>query len=154
MKKVQKTYKIQDGGMFTWKFKMAAVFVKLYMSLPIHICIDLSIPLKIDRYTFFKDIRNSRGNVPPKRVEGSDNLNPIIFQQFDPKSTRQSKKINFSKTILRNYTSSHTNSLVIIFAVLLRDLCCESFKHCPSTRTAGRVSISKPSLSTGSAVII
>ena len=51
--KVQQTHKIQDGGMFTWKFKMAAVFEKLYMSLPIHRCIDLSNPLKIDRDTNF-----------------------------------------------------------------------------------------------------
>ena len=51
--KVKKKHKIQDGGMFTWKFKMAAVFVKLYMSLPIHRCIDLSNPLKIDRDTNF-----------------------------------------------------------------------------------------------------
>ena len=41
-KKVHK-HKIQDGGMFTWKFKMAAIFfVKLYTSLPIHRCIDHS----------------------------------------------------------------------------------------------------------------
>ena len=47
LKKGPKTHKIQDGGMFTWKFKMAAIFEKLYMSLPIYICIDLSNPLRI-----------------------------------------------------------------------------------------------------------
>ena len=67
MKKVQKTHKIQDGDIFTWKFKMAAVFVKLYMSLPIHICIDLSIPLKIDRYTFFIKILVIPGGMYPQR---------------------------------------------------------------------------------------
>ena len=51
-KKVQK-HKIQDGGMFTWKFKMAAIFEKLYMSLPIHRCIDLSNPLRIYRDSIF-----------------------------------------------------------------------------------------------------
>ena len=51
-KKVKK-HKIQDGGMFTWKFKMAAIFVKLYMSLPIHRCIDLSNPLRISEIRFF-----------------------------------------------------------------------------------------------------
>ena len=88
-KKVKQTDKSQDGGMFTWKFKMAAVFVKLYMSLPIHRCIDLSNPLKIDRDTIFlKILVIPGGNVPPKGVEGSANLNPIISRQFDPKSTR------------------------------------------------------------------
>ena len=48
-----KTHKIQDGGMFTYKFKMAAIFVKLCMTLPIHGCIDLSNPLRIDRDDFF-----------------------------------------------------------------------------------------------------
>ena len=54
-KKGPKTHKIQDGGMFTWKFKMAAIFVKLYkiMSLPIHRYIDLSKPLRIYRDSIF-----------------------------------------------------------------------------------------------------
>ena len=52
-KKGPKTQKIQDGGMFTWKFKMAAIFVKLYMSLPIHRCIDRSNPLRIYRDSIF-----------------------------------------------------------------------------------------------------
>ena len=51
--KWSKTHKIQDGGMFTWKFKMAAIFVKLYMSLPIHRCMDLSSPLRIYRDSIF-----------------------------------------------------------------------------------------------------
>ena len=34
VKKGPKTHKIQDGGMFTWKFKMAAIFVKLYSWIP------------------------------------------------------------------------------------------------------------------------
>ena len=72
---------VEDGRFF--------FFIKLYMSLPIHRCTDLSNPLKIDRDTiFFKDISNSRGNGPPKGDEGSENLNPLIFRQFDPKSTR------------------------------------------------------------------
>ena len=29
-----KTHKIQDGGMFTWKFKMAAILEKLYSRIP------------------------------------------------------------------------------------------------------------------------
>ena len=71
-KKVKQTDKSQFGGMFTWKLKMAAVFfVKLYMSLPIHGCIDLSNPLQIDRDTiFFKDISNSRGECTPKGGRG------------------------------------------------------------------------------------
>ena len=40
--------------------------VKLYTSLPIKRCIDLSNPSRIDRDAiFFKDICNSRGNAPP-----------------------------------------------------------------------------------------
>ncbi len=53
VKKGPKTHKNQDGGMFTWKFKIAAIFVKLYMSLPIHRCIDLSNPLKMYRDSIF-----------------------------------------------------------------------------------------------------
>ena len=34
VKKDSKTHKIQDGGRFTWKFKMAAIFVKLYWWIP------------------------------------------------------------------------------------------------------------------------
>ena len=52
-KKGPKTHKIQDGGMFTWKLKMAAIFVKLYMSLQIHRCIDISNPLRIYRDSVF-----------------------------------------------------------------------------------------------------
>ena len=65
--KVQK-HKIQDGGMFTRKFKMAAVFVKLYSSLPIYRCKDLSNPSRIDRDRFFKDICNSRGECAPPQI--------------------------------------------------------------------------------------
>ena len=53
VKKGQKTHTIQDGGMFTWKFKMATIFEKLYTSLPIHRCIDLSNPSRIDRDAIF-----------------------------------------------------------------------------------------------------
>ena len=69
-KKVQKTHKIQDGGMFTWKFKMAAIFVKLYMSLPIHRSIDLSNPLRIYRFNFLKIFLIPGGNAPPKNPTG------------------------------------------------------------------------------------
>ena len=53
-KKGKKTFKIQDSGMFTWKVKMAAIFVKLYVSLPIIRCINLSNPLRIDRDAIFQ----------------------------------------------------------------------------------------------------
>ena len=53
VKKGPKKHKIQDGGMFTWKFKMAAIFVKLYTSLPIHRCIELSNPSRIVRDAIF-----------------------------------------------------------------------------------------------------
>ncbi len=53
LKKYKKKHKFQDGGMFTWKFKMAAIFVKFYISLPIYGCIDLSNPLRIDRNAIF-----------------------------------------------------------------------------------------------------
>ena len=52
-KKGPKTHKIQDGGMFTWTFKMPAIFGKLYMSLPIHRCIDRSNPLRMYRDSIF-----------------------------------------------------------------------------------------------------
>ena len=56
LKKVQKTDKIQDGAMFTRKFKMATIFVKLYMSIPIHRSIDRSNPLRIGGDAIFLKI--------------------------------------------------------------------------------------------------
>ena len=53
VKKGPKTHEIQDGGKFTWKFKMAAIFEKLYTSLPIRRCIDLSNHSRIDRDAIF-----------------------------------------------------------------------------------------------------
>ena len=73
LKKGPKTHKIQDGGMFTWKFKMAAIFVKLYMSLPIHRCIDLSNPLRIYRDSIFlKLFVIPGGNALPKKIQQGD----------------------------------------------------------------------------------
>ena len=67
-KKGPKTHKIQDGGMFTWKFKMAAIFVKLYISFPIQRCIDLSNQLRIYRDSIFLNIFViPGGNAPPKK---------------------------------------------------------------------------------------
>ena len=85
VKKGPKTHKIQDGGMFTWKFKMAAVFVKLYRTLPIHRCIDLSNPSRIDRDAiFFKDICNSRGDCAPPPT----NSNGVYFCPLPNRSGR------------------------------------------------------------------
>ena len=59
--------------MFTWKFKMAAIFVKLYMSLPIHICIDLSNQLRIYRDSIFlKLFVIPGGNALPKKIQQGD----------------------------------------------------------------------------------
>ena len=67
--------------MFTWKFKMAAIFEKLYMSIPIHKCIDLSNPLRIGRdASFFKDICNSRGVRPPQNPAGGIHLPPFQIE--------------------------------------------------------------------------
>ena len=79
LKKGKKTHKIQEDGMFTWKFKMAAIFVKLYTSLPIHRCIDLSNPSKIERCDFFKDICNSRVECtpPPPTNSNGDTSVPL-----------------------------------------------------------------------------
>ncbi len=80
-KKVKKTHKIQDGGMFTWKFKMAAIFVKLYMSLPIHRSIDLSNPLRIYRDSIFlKIFVIPGGNAPPKKSNGGICLPPFQIE--------------------------------------------------------------------------
>ena len=62
-----------DGGMFTWKVKMAAIFVNFYMSLPIHRCIDLSNPLRIDRDAiFFKIFVIPGGMPPPHKIHPGD----------------------------------------------------------------------------------
>ena len=62
-----KTHTIQDGGRFTWKFKMAAIiFIKLYTSLPIQRHIDLSNTSRIDRDAIFLNIFViPGGNAPP-----------------------------------------------------------------------------------------
>ena len=57
IKKVQK-HKIQDGGMFMWKFEMAVIFKILYVSLPFHRCIDISNPLRIERCGIFFKLYN------------------------------------------------------------------------------------------------
>ena len=70
---LKKPHKIQDGGMFTWKFKMATIFVKFYISLPIHGCIDLSNPLTIDRdVIFLKIFVIPGGNTPPIKSSQGD----------------------------------------------------------------------------------
>ena len=60
---------------------MAAIFVKLYISLPIHRCIDLSNPSRMDRDAiFFKDICNTRGNAPPTNYNGGIHLSPFQIE--------------------------------------------------------------------------
>ena len=67
--------------MFNWKFKMAAIFSKLYISLPIHGCIDLSNPLRFDRDAIFLlNICNSRGNTPPTKSSQWDILPPFQIE--------------------------------------------------------------------------
>ena len=57
---------------------MAAILVKLYMSLPIHRCIDLSNPLRIDRDSiFFKLFVIPGGNALPKKFNGGIFLPPL-----------------------------------------------------------------------------
>ena len=73
-----KKHKIQDGGTFTWKFKMTAIFAKFYISLPIHECIDISNPLRIDRNAIFNDIFNYRGNTPPPQNPAGGILLPTF----------------------------------------------------------------------------
>ena len=76
-----KIHKIQDGGMFTLKFKMAAIFVKLYMSLPIHRCIYLSNPLRIYRDSIFLKIFVIPGGMrPPKKSNGGIALPPFQIE--------------------------------------------------------------------------
>ena len=80
-KKGPKTHKIQDGGMFTWKFKMAAIFVKLHMSLPIQRCIDLSNPLRMYRDSIFlKLFVIPGGNALPKKSNGGIFLPPFQIE--------------------------------------------------------------------------
>ena len=65
-----KTHKIQDGSMFTWKFKMAAIFVKI-----VYVFIDPQM------YRSFESIKNldsiflklfviPGGNALPKKSNG------------------------------------------------------------------------------------
>jgi len=50
---------------------------------------------------------------PQRGVEGAENLNPIIFRYFDPKSTQKCKKINFSTQVLREYISYNTTNFSV-----------------------------------------
>ena len=68
--------------MFTWKFKMAAIFVKLYMSLPSHRSIDLSNPLRIyrDSIFFIKLFVIPGGNALPKKSNRGIFLPPFQIE--------------------------------------------------------------------------
>ena len=60
---------------------MAAIFVKLYMSLPIHRCIDLSNQLGIYRDSIFLRIFGiPGGNAPPKKSNGGIVLPPFQIE--------------------------------------------------------------------------
>ena len=51
---------------------MATIFVKLYVSLLIHRCIDLLNPLRIDRYDFLKIFVIPGGHTPPTKSSWGD----------------------------------------------------------------------------------
>ena len=76
--------------MFTSKFKMAAIFAKLYMSLPIHRCIDLSNPLRTYRDSIFLKIcvfpGGGGGMRLPKKSNGGIVLPPF---QIDVGGTKE-----------------------------------------------------------------
>ena len=60
---------------------MAAIFVKLYTSLPIHRYIDLSNPLRIDRDAIFINIFViPGGNTPPTNSNGGILLPPFQIE--------------------------------------------------------------------------
>ena len=72
-KKGPKTHKIQDGGMFTWKFKMAAIFEKLLFVFTDPQIIDLSNPLRIYRDSIFLMLFViPGGNALPKKIQQGD----------------------------------------------------------------------------------
>ena len=92
--------------MFTRKFKMAAIFVKLYTSLPIYRCKYLSNPSRIDRDAIFKDICNSRGNAPPPhKCQRGDTSAPLPNRSGRYQGTTPTTWLNFNtpcKSQLKN----------------------------------------------------
>ena len=101
-KKGPKTHKIQDGGMFTWKFKMAAIFVKLYMSLPIYRCRSVKTysfeSIKnLQRFDFLKTfVIPGGGNAPPKKSNGGLFCHPSKSKWEVPR-TAPTTWLNFYK---------------------------------------------------------
>ena len=81
VKKGPKTHKIQDGGMFTWKFKMAAIFVKI-----VYVIADPQI------YRTFESIKNCQrcdflkifvipgGNATPHKFQRGDTSAPFQIE--------------------------------------------------------------------------
>ena len=60
-----KTHKIQDGGMFTLKFKMAAIFCKIVYVFTDPQMYIFRIHYEFTEIRFFKDICNSMGECAP-----------------------------------------------------------------------------------------
>ena len=114
-----KTHKIQDGGMFTWKFKMAAIFVKLYTSLPIHRCIDLSNPSRIDRDAIFlKIFEIPGGNAPPPQFQWGDTSAPLPNRSGRFQGTTPTTWLNFNtpcKSQLKNAWPFSPTTLFYVF---------------------------------------
>ena len=106
VKKGPKTHKIQDGGMFTWKFKMAAIFVKLYTSLPIHRCIELSNPSRIVRDAILlKIFVIPGGNATPHKFQRGDTSAPLPNRSGRYQGTTPTTWLNFNtpcKSQLKN----------------------------------------------------
>ena len=65
-KKGPKTHKIQDGGMFTWKFKMAAIFCKIvYVFTDPQMYRSFESIQNLQRFNSFKIFVIPGGNAPP-----------------------------------------------------------------------------------------
>ena len=92
--------------MFTRTFKMAAIFVKLYTSLPIYRCKDLSNPSRIDRDAIFlKIFVIPGGNAPPHKFQRGDTSAPLPNRSGRYQGTTPTTWLNFNtpcKSQLKN----------------------------------------------------
>ena len=66
LKKGPKTHKIQDVGMFTWTFKMAAIFVKIvYVFTDPYMYRSFETIKNVQRFDFLNIFVIPGGNAPP-----------------------------------------------------------------------------------------
>ena len=116
--------------MFTRKFKMAAIFVKLYTALPIYRCKDLSNPSRIDRDAIFlKIFVIPGGNAPPHKFQQGDTSAPLPNRSGRYQGTTPTTWLNFNTPCKSQLKNSWPFSPTIVIS--LSSIVCRSFHPSP-----------------------